>query len=489
MKNLRISESYIYDIWQNKKLPSKLITADGNEIEILDPGVRNSDFAGPDFIHSRIIMGNITFNGDIEIDNLSTDWRAHGHHLNSRYNKTILHIVLKNNTNQTYTVNVSGRKIPILELSNYLNDELKKEIDQKTDQVDNQVIMPCFYLNQSVTVDDKLKYLKQLGLLRHKKKCLKNLDRLKELIVLREHKIAEPKVNHSFYKIIKERKFYSNEFVDSSLWNQLLYEEIFEALGYTKNKEIMGKLGKSLEYDFLSKIEANDFIIKVESLLFHISGLIPDVSKIKDDKTLEYIRVLQTHWESLKMNYDNSFFSVNQWHFFKLRPQNFPTVRLAAAARLLFKIIHQNLFKRLLDNFSKIKERKKIISFIVDNFIIKADGYWVNHYNFSKEVRTDIKYFIGLSRVDEIITNCILPILSVYFEIFDKRTESHRVLDLYVNYSQKESNNLIDKVSENLGLFDHRLKSIYYQGMLELFRSYCIKNKCTECEIGQKVFS
>lgn len=488
MKNFRIPEDFIYDLWLNKKLPSKLTTLDGKEIEILDPGIRNSDFAGPDFHNARIIMGNITFNGDVEIDNFSTDWKAHGHHLNSRYNKTILHVVLKNNSNQSYSTNVSGRHIPILELHNLLDDNLKSELE-KTPEQDNEVNMPCVQINSQVNVEDKLKYLRQLGLLRYKKKCLRILDRLKEIIVLREYKISEPKINHNFYKSIKERKFFSKEFDDLALWNQILYEEIFEALGYTKNKDIMSKLGRNLEYDLVSKINQTNYIIKIESLLFNISGLIPDVTKIKDEKTIEYIRELTSHWDELKSLYNNSYFTPNNWHFFKLRPQNFPTVRLAAGARLLYKIIHQNLFSRLQSAFSKLKDRNKLNSYLLDSLIIKADGYWAKHYNFSKEVRSDIKYFLGLSRVDEIITNCVLPILSVYFEIFDKKTETQRVLELFVNYYQKEGNSLIDKVSTNLNLFDKRLKSVYYQGMLELFRGYCIKGKCLECEIGQKVFS
>jgi hypothetical protein len=488
MKKLRIAEDYIYDLWLSKKLPSKLVTADGKEIEILDPGIKNNDFAGPDFYHARILIGNITFNGDVEIDNFSTDWKSHGHHLNARYNKTILHVVLKNNSNQSHSVNVSGRHIPILELHNFLDENSKQELEQNSDK-NNEVSMPCIQLNSLINPDEKLKYLRTLGLLRYKKKCLRILDRLKEIIVLKEHKISEPKINHNFHKSIKERKFFSKEFDDLTLWNQVFYEEAFEALGYTKNKEIMAKLGRSLEYDFISKIEADNFIIKLESLLFNISGLIPDLTKIKDEKTIEYVRELVTHWEELKSNYSNLYFTPNNWHFYKLRPQNFPTVRLAAGARLLYKIIHQNLFKRILDKISKTQDRNKLNSYLLDNLIIKADGYWANHYNFSKEVRTEIKYFVGLSRVDEILTNCVLPILSVYFEIFDKKIETQRVLELFVNYYQKEGNNLVDKVSTNLDIFDNRLKSVYYQGMLELFRSFCIKNKCLECEIGKKVFS
>jgi hypothetical protein len=488
MKKFRIPEEYILDFWLGKKLPSKLTTLDGSEIEIIEPGNRNSDFEGPDFHNSRIRIGNITFNGDVEIDNFTSDWKAHGHNLNSRYNKTILHVVLKNDSNQTYSIDSIGRHIPILELNNFLDEENRKLLELKSEK-DDDISLPCFQVNRRMSVDDKLKYLKTLGLERYKKKCLKILDRLKELVVLREHKISEPKVSHSFFKDIKERKFYSKEFDDLTLWNQILYEEIFEALGYTKNKEIMSKLGRSLEYDFILRIDANAFVENAESALFNISGLIPDVSKINDEETLEYLRVLKTNWEKLKIYYNNSYFNVNNWHFYKLRPQNFPTVRLAAAARYLQKLFQHNLFNKLLNNFSKLKDSKKLTSFLLDNFIIKAEGYWSNHYNFGKPLRTQIKYFVGLSRVDEILINCILPIMSVYFEIFDKRNETKRVFEVFVNYKQKESNNLVDKVSQKLNIYEHRLRSVTYQGTLELFRNYCIKGKCLECEIGKNVFN
>ncbi|MCS7054431.1 MAG: DUF2851 family protein [Ignavibacterium sp.] len=488
MKNFRIPEDYIYDLWMNKKLPSNIQTVDGTEIEIIDPGIRNSDFAGPDFHNARIRIGNITFNGDVEIDNFTSDWKAHGHYLNSRYNKTILHVVLKNNSRKSFSTNSIGRDIPVLELKNYLDMDKRKELEKNSEKSED-IIMPCIQINHLMEVDEKIKFIRTLGLQRYKKKCLRILDRLKELVVLREHKVSEPRISHNFIEEIKGRKFYSKEFNDITFWNQVLYEEIFEALGYTKNKEIMQRLGKSLEYDFIQKIDSNNFIKKAESALFSISGLIPPVNKIEDEETLEYVRELNTNWQELKVFYNNNYFHLNNWHFYKLRPQNFPTVRLAAAAKYLHKIFKENLFNRMVNAFSKINDLKKISSLLYDIFIIKAEGYWAKHYNFSKPVRSEIKYFVGLSRVNEIVTNCILPILSVYFEIFDKKNEAKKVVNLFVNYTQKESNSLIDKVSTNLHIYEHRLKSVLYQGMLELFRGYCIKGKCLECEIGKKIFS
>ena len=488
MNKLRIPEKQIYDLWLSKKLPSKLRTLDDKEIEIIDPGIKNIDYAGPDFHNARIRIGNLVFNGDVEIDNFSSDWKAHGHHLNSRFNKTILHIVLKNNTNAIYSINSGGRHIPILEIGNYLDENIKQNLEKEYKSKD-ELFIPCVEVNQKVSTEKKIKFLRQLGLRRYKRKCLKVLDRLKEIIVLSELKISEPVVNHNFHKDIKERKFYSKEFADIKLWNQILYEEIFEALGYTKNKDSMSKLGKNLEYEFISNIDNNDFIIKAESILFHISGLIPDITKLKDEETIEYVRKLVFHWNNLKVNYKNAYLKLNDWHFYKLRPQNFPTVRIAAAARILNKIFHKNLFLQIVNNFSKIKDNKKLISFLVDSFITKSEGYWANHYNFSRKVRTETKYFLGLSRVDEILTNCIFPILSIYFEIFDKKIETQRLLEIFVNYRQKEGSNLIDNISSRLKIFDYRLKSVNYQGMIELFRNYCINSKCLECEIGKEAFT
>jgi hypothetical protein len=487
MKNLRIPEEYIYDLWLNRKLPSRLTTLDGSDIEILEPGIRNSDYAGPDFHNSKIRIGNITFSGDVEIDNFSTDWKAHGHHLNQRYNKTILHVVLKNNSHLSFSTNSTGRHIPVLEIHNLLDKNFRNKLEEKSDS--DLVLMPCFQINNKMNTDEKLKYIRQLGLIRYKKKCLRILDRLKEIVLLQEYKISEPKINHNFHTTIKERKFFSKEFDNPSLWNQILCEEIFEALGYTKNKETMAKLGRSIEYEFVSKLDEKDFILNIESALFNISGLVPNVQKLRDEKSLEYVRDLLTRWDKLKANYNNNYFNVSNWHFYKLRPQNFPTVRLAAASRLLYRIFHQRLFSRLVENFSRNKDREKLNAFLIDNLIVKANGYWANHYNFSKEVRTKIKYFLGLGRIDEIITNCVLPILSVYFEIFDRKLENLKVLNLYINYYQKESNTLIDKVSQKLNIYEHRLKSVNYQGLLDLFRNYCIKNKCLECEIGKSVFN
>lgn len=488
--NPKIPEELIYKIWEEKRFDPSLSTADGLSIEILDCGVRNNDEAGPDYRHARIKIGNITFTGDVEIDTLHSDWKAHGHNLNQRYNKVILHAVLSNDSSYPFVVTQSGRKVPTLSLNQYLSTSIKETIqnDLKSINSDDEIRMPCSQLNHQVDRKEKLYYIKNLGLLRFRKKCEKNIERLKELILLNELQIKEPKVLHDFHKEISGREFGLKDFENIENWQQLYYEQIFEALGYSKNKDIMLKLSRAVDIKFLKSL-SNPTTEKIESVLFHTSGLLPDVVDIPDEETSEYIRKSLDLWNSVKDGYDSGVLNKNDWNYFKLRPQNFPTIRIAAGARLLEKIIIQEQFIRFINIFKQHTDVNKLISKLRNELIIKGDGYWASHYNFNKETKTSLKYFIGLGRADEIVINIILPIYSVYFEIHGNKELSEKVLNLFLNYYQKEGNHLVDQVNETLGLKNEKFRSVYYQGMIDLFRNYCIKKKCMDCEIGKKVFN
>ena len=488
--NPKIPEEIIYKIWEEKRIDSSLTTADGLSIEIIDCGVRNSDEAGPDYRNARIKIGNITFSGDIEIDTLHSDWKAHGHNLNQRYNKVILHAVLSNDSSYPFVVTQSGRKVPTLSLEGFLSSSIKQNIQQdlKAIQSDDEIKMPCSQLNHKVERREKLNYLKNLGLLRFRKKCERNVERLKELVLLNELQIKEPKVYHDFHKEISAREYTQKDFEHLELWQQLYYEQLFEALGYSKNKDIMLKLSKTVDVKFFKSVDQLNKE-KIESILFHVSGMFPDVVDIPNEETSEYIRTSMDIWSSVKNNYDSGVLNKNEWNFFKLRPQNFPTLRIAAGARLLEKIIVHEQFIRILNIFKQYTDINKLITKLRNEIIIKGEGYWSDHYNFNKETKTKLNYFVGLGRADEIVINIILPIYSVYSEIHDNKDMSLKVLDLFINYYQKEGNHLVDQVNYTLGLKNEKFRSVYYQGMIDLFRNYCIKKKCMECEIGKQVFN
>lgn len=488
--NNKLPEDIIYKIWEEKRFDSPLITADGVPIDILDSGVRNKDEAGPDYQHSRIKIGNITFTGDVEIDTFHSDWKAHGHNLNQRYNKIILHVVLSNDSSYPFVVTQNGRKVPTLSIEPHLNSAIKDNINKDLIEISqsDKLKMPCAELNNQVPRRDKLFYVKNTGLLRFRKKCERDIERLKELILLKQLQIKEPKIYHDFHKELSTRTFNQADFEKKQIWEELLYEQIFEALGYSRNKDSMIKLSKYAELDFLTKIE-NVNAEKIESVLFHVSGLFPEVTDIAEEETSEYIRKCIDVWDSVKSFYDSGTINKNDWNFFKLRPQNFPTIRIAAGARILQKLLSLNLFNNLLKIFEHSSDVNKSINKIRNELIIKGEGYWAEHYNFNKPSKSKFNYFIGVGRADEIIVNIILPVFSVYFELNNQKEISKKVLDIFINYYQKESNHLVDQVNDILGFKNEKYRSVYYQGMIELFRNQCIKNKCLECEIGKKVFS
>jgi len=252
----------------------------------------------------------------------------------------------------------------------------------------------------------------------------------------------------------------------------------------------MHRLASSVELNYLKKfVKDEKFLLILESIFFNISGLIPPVEKIPDEETSEYVRKLVEIWSELKNDYEGRLFHQTQWNYAKLRPYNFPTVRIAGGVRLLCQLIRGSLIQSIVKEFENFKSNKQIISSLRNQFIVKGDGFWHTHYTFEHQTDIRINYFVGVSRADEIIINVILPVFSVYFEIFNRKDLAARVFKVYQNYYQQSENGLVFEVSETLNLNNAWKRSVLYQGMIDLFRNYCSKDNCMECSIGKKVFS
>jgi len=122
-------------------------------------------------------------------------------------------------------------------------------------------------------------------------------------------------------------------------------------------------------------------------------------------------------------------------------------------------------------------------------FVVKSDGFWKNHYVLDQKSNGEIKYFIGVARADEIVVNVVLPFFSVYFDIFGNQALSKKIIKLYSIYEQRSENQIITDMAQSLNMNDHIQKTIYAQGMIELFRNNCSRNRCLECEIGKVIFN
>ena len=488
----KIHEKFLTEIWRKQNFANNLFTKDGQKIEIVDGGMENTELGGPDFKNARIKIGNLTYFGDVEIDSQYSDWKTHGHNINKKYNKVILHAILENCPSKSFVFTQEGRKVPSICLSKFLNGELQANIQQAilSERDTRTTKLRCDGINQLLNSQEKLDIIYELGVNRFRLKCAKILERLKEISYVNQLILKEPMVKYTLDENFFNKKFTEEDFTDPDIWNQHVYESIFEALGYSKNKDIMLKLAKLAGINYLKNFKNEpNFGLIIESILFNISGLIPDISRLPDEVSIEYARQLREIWANLKIKYDGKSFHSAHWHFMKLRPQNFPTIRLAGGCRIVYKLVNEDLFAKILKIVKRSTDHKKIISEIRNILIVKSEGFWRNHYVFDQPSKIPLNYFLGLSRVDEIIVNVILPTVAVYYEIFGKKEYSERTVKIYANFYQNSENNLVDEVSQILNLNDAWKRSVLYQGMIELFRNYCSKDKCLECSIGQKVFS
>ncbi len=487
-----IPEKYLAEIWKEQRFVKEIVTEEGDVINVIFVGDENVEVGGPDFRNARIKIGNVTYVGDIEIDTRHSDWKAHGHNVNKRFNKVILHATYTNEPNHQAVYSQDGRRIPSFSISRFIDAQLIEQLkgresheeDTKTHKIH------CNHLAQIMDDTAKYEFLFELGLNRFKHKSDKMIARLKELLYLDSLKLKEPVIRYEVPEEYLNKSFTYTELNNRKAWEQLFYEGIFEALGYSQNKAIMRKLAESVDMHFFYLIKEDDNLIHtIESLLFNASGLLPQFNYENKSEISDYVRNLHEKWLNLRKIYNGRTFSPEDWHFFKLRPQNFPTIRLAGGARIIFKILRQNLIGQIIKKFEEIFNYSVLTNSIKSLLIIHADGYWAKHYVFEKKSEDDIKYFVGSNRVDEILVNVILPYVYVYFEIFDKKKNAQKVLKVYSEISLDTDNSLVKEISDSLQIDLRSKKSIIYQGMIELFRNYCSKEKCTDCKIGDFVFN
>ncbi|MDP3831299.1 MAG: DUF2851 family protein, partial [Ignavibacteriaceae bacterium] len=195
---IKVPEKFLYEIWKNQNINKEIFTACGEKIFVFERGIENTETGGPDFLNARVKIGNITYVGDVEIDNLQSDWKTHGHNLNKRYNKVILHAILSCDSNSKFVYTQEGRKIPTVCFDSFLeegiNASLRKAIVSERENKTNKI--PCHAIAATADEKTKVDFLFELGIERFKKKCERMVHRLKELIFLSDLHLKEPVIRY-----------------------------------------------------------------------------------------------------------------------------------------------------------------------------------------------------------------------------------------------------------------------------------------------------
>ena len=416
-----MQEEFLHYLWVNKKLPFTQLKTHLNESLEINHFGQYLQNAGPDIFNAQISINQQKWAGNIEIHIKSSDWYLHNHEKDANYDNVILHVVWENDSP---IFRKDNSEIPTLELKKYVS---LSEINKYKSLFTSKSWINCE--NQITEIDNFIwnNWLESL--------FLNRLERKSEVI---DKRLQE--TNHN--------------------WEAVFFEMLAKNFGLNTNGDCFLHLAQSIPYSIIRK-ESFD-AENLEALFFGKLNLLEE--NLED----EYYLKLKSNWKYLKLKYNLQEEFGSQPQFFKLRPDNFPTIRLS---QLIFLISNkQNLFSQLIlaNSYSEIKGLLKS----------ETSEYWKSHYNFSKTSKTKSKVLTS-QFIDLLIINTIIPIKFSYEKSLGKLNFEELVSLLEAIPSEK--NSIIEKFSE----FDIKSANAFQsQSLLELKNEYCNKNKCLKCAVA-----
>ena len=421
-----MNEDFLQFVWKHRLFHAQnLMTADGQPIEIKHPGQANFD-AGPDFFNARIKIGTTTWAGNVEIHQKASDWYRHQHEQDAAYNNVVLHVV---GENDQAVKNSNGKSVPVLKLQYPAHLETNyQELLQS-----EQWIACADHFHEADPMALKIRFH---GLM---------VERLQQ----------------------KTQAITDQLIQNKSDWNETFYQFLARNFGLKTNAVPFELLTRALPLKILAKHKNNLF--QLEALLFGTAGLLNE-QLLGDD----YFLSLRKEYSFLYKKYQLKPIESHLWKFLRLRPVNFPTVRLAQFANL----IHHSsaLFSHLVEQ-DDLSEIRKL-------FNVQASEYWDTHYRFNK-ISPTRKKLLGDSAFQNIVINTVVPFLFVYGEYHNRQELKDNALD-FLEKIPAEKNSIVSNW-QKLGVSVH--SAFDSQALIQLKNCYCNPKKCLNCHLGTKLIN
>jgi hypothetical protein len=416
-----MKEDFLHYLWKFKKFPtSNLQTTNRQSVTIIYAG-DYLQLAGPDFFNAQIIIDGQKWAGNVEIHLKSSDWYLHHHEKDDSYDNVILHVVWHHNVD-VYRKDNSA--IPTLELKNL--------VDQETISKYQSLVLPKTWIyceNQITQVADFV--------VRNWKERLffERLERKSDLV----------------HAVLKETQ---ND------WEATLFCLLAKNFGLNTNGSVFYQIASAIPFSVLRK-ECNA-IESIEALLLGMAGL------LRDEKEDVYFNNLKAKFQYLVTKYQLVVPVIAPVQFFRLRPDNFPTIRLSQLANLYGT--HLNLFSQIIEA-NAVTQLYQILQ-------VSASPYWQSHYLFDQTSRTKPKSTTR-SFIDLLIINTIIPVQFAYAKNRGKENIDG-IITLLENI-KAEQNSAIDKF-RIIGIDPKN--AFESQSLLQLKNEYCNKSRCLECAVG-----
>lgn len=420
-----INEDLIHYLWKTKRFVyDDLKTTEGLSVDIFDWGSHNHH-SGPDFSNGKVKIEDTTWAGNIEMHISSSDWDRHKHTGDPAYDNVILHVVWEHDKE---IMDQNGKPIPTLVISQYVDQDL---MNRYAALMQNELRIPCENLISNV-----------------------DLSRMNLWL----HNILIERLEGKTEYLTGILKYTEND------WNQVFFIALAKYMGLKINAEPFEQLARSFDINILWKI-GND-LTQIEALLFGQAGML--LSSDGD----EYYQELKTEYKHLANKYQLQHIETVGWKFARMRPANFPTVRIAQLAALMFH--HRSIFSKILEA-KNIKEISELLK-------VSPSEYWNDHYRFN----TDSIYRqkpIGDNLIQIVVINVVSPLLFLFGKQLGKEDYQERSIE-YLEATKAETNK-ITKLWKELGI---KAESAYFsQGLIQLKTQYCDQKKCMSCSVGNQL--
>jgi len=419
-----MNEELLHYIWQHKLYKPEIATTKGESIEVIHPGTKNTD-GGPDFFNAKIKINDTLWAGNVEIHRNEKEWYEHQHHQDSTYDNVILHVVEQKDTS---TFNSKNRDIPVCQIT--IGTELKAKYQHL---YFNERWIPCA---------DAISDIDNFTLQQWIERLL--IEKLQEKSLLIESLLQESNNN----------------------WDQVFFTLLSRSFGFGINGLPFELMAKNTPLKLLLKHSDNPF--QLEAILYGQSGLL-----FKSYQQDEYSSALKKEYQFLKTKYQLKPIQHHLWKFLRLRPVNFPTIRISQLAALIHKT--KGRFQ-IVTQLSQTKDLLKILE-------VETSDYWQNHFRFGVESKSTSKKVLGKQSRSRIIFNTIIPYLYIYAAKHHNQEQKEKIID-YLYQQPSEKNSIIDSWAA-IGI--HAENEAQAQALLHLKKHYCDHKKCLNCQIGHKV--
>ena len=413
-------EQLLHYVWKHKIFPLKeLKTTTGQQVEVIDTGLANTD-AGPDFFNAKLKLDGVLWIGNIEIHERSSDWFKHGHHADAGYNSVILHIASEIDMEISRS---NGERIPQIQLicpeavrTNY------KEL------LETASYPPCYRIIPSLSPFTAHSWMTALQMERFEQKATLLNERLKRC---------------------------------QGNWEDAFFITLARNFGFGLNGDAFETWAHRLPFRAVDK-HRND-LFQIEAIFFGQAGILED-----SDGDGYYLR-LKKEYTYLQHKFGLIPMDASLWRFLRLRPANFPHIRIAQLACL---------YHRAYGLLSRIMETETLQG-VRDILKGGTSEYWLTHYTFGGSSPSRPKTLSNTS-LDLLIINTVVTFLYAYGLHKGNRVLCARAGSFLEEL--KAENNYITRMWEQCGM--KASNAADSQALIQLKKEYCDKKKCLYCRIG-----